>query len=136
MDGLLSVHDVECIVRFVRAAVRTLGQQGAGLCLDGLQEARDRLAAPLPPGVEARLAAAAPVEASRIFLGDSVQKRDVLVRELAVLEDWRARLRLLREHAFRPAAFMKQRYGIRARAVLPFLYLHRLVSGAWRWVRA
>jgi hypothetical protein len=108
----------------------------AGLCLDGLQEARDRLAAPLPPDVESRLVAAAPGEASRIFLGDSVRKRDVLVSDLAVLGDWPARIRLLREHAFPPAAFMRQRYGVRARAALPFLYLYRLVSGALRWVRA
>lgn len=107
----------------------------AALCLDGLQKARDSLASRLPDSVEAVLASAAAGEASRIFLEPSVRKRHVLASDLAVLTDWRARLRLLREHAFPPAAFIRQRYGAENRWPLPALYLHRLVTGAVRWVR-
>jgi hypothetical protein len=106
----------------------------AGLCLDGLRQSRDRLAAHLPADVERALAAAAPDEPSVVYLSRAVTRRDVLAHDLAAL-GWRARLRLLREHAFPPAAFIRQRYGPANRWPLPALYLHRLVSGAMRWVR-
>lgn len=107
----------------------------AGLCLDGLREASVRLGALLPAAVEAALAAAAPTEPSRQYLEGTVHKRDVLVSDLSVLPTWGARLRLLREHAFPPAAFIRQRYGVRNPLWLPALYVHRLVAGAYKWVR-
>ena len=107
----------------------------AGLCLDGLRQARDRLGSFLPTSVEAVLAAAVPEEPSRVYLQGPMHKRDVLVSDLSTLKDWRSRLRLLREHAFPPAAFIRQRYGAGNPWPLPALYLHRLVSGAFRWVR-
>ena len=106
----------------------------AGLCLDGLRQSRDRLAAHLPEAVEQELAAAAPGEPSRVYLVKPLHRRDVLAHDLAAL-GWRARLRLLREHAFPPAAFIRQRYGSGNHWPLPALYIHRLVSGAVRWVR-
>jgi len=110
------------------------GTRVAGLCLDGLRQTRDRLAAALPHDVEHALSAAAPAEPSRIYLEKTIHKRDVLVNDLATL-GWTARLRLLREHAFPPPAFIRHKYGEDNRWPLPALYLHRLVSGAIRWVR-
>ena len=107
----------------------------AGLCLDGLRQSRDRLGCRLPAAVEATLASSAPREPSRMYLQGVVHKRDVLVSDLSTLANWTSRLRLLREHAFPPAAFIRQRYGVSNRWLLPALYLHRLVSGALRWVR-
>ena len=106
----------------------------AGLCLDGLRQTRDRLAAVVPSEVEQALAAAAPSEPSRVYLEKTIHKRDVLVNDLAAL-GWKARLRLLQEHAFPSPAFIRHRYGESNRWPLPALYLHRLVSGAIRWVR-
>ena len=60
-----------------------------------------------------------------------MHKRDVLVSDSAVLRDWKSRV-LLREHAFPPAAFIRQRYGVRQPGPLPALYLHRLVVGVYR----
>ena len=107
----------------------------AAVCLDGLAQARDRLGAPLPGHVAARLAAAGRTEPSRSYVDTTVRKRDVLVSDLAVLPTWAARLRLLREHAFPPAAFILRRYGVSSRVWLPALYCHRLVTGAFRWTR-
>ena len=107
----------------------------AGLCLDGLRQSRDRLGSRLPEVVEATLAMSALDEPSRVYLQGIVHKRDVLVSDLNALGDWRSRLRLLREHAFPPAAFIRQRYGVDNPWPLPALYLHRVVSGAFRWVR-
>ena len=110
-------------------------RQIAGLCLDGLRQARDRVGGNLPEPVDRVLAEAAVSEPSRIYLDGPVHKRDVLVSDLARLRDWRAKARLLREHAFPPSAFIKERYHTRSRWLLPALYVHRLVTGAFRWVR-
>jgi hypothetical protein len=59
----------------------------------------------------------------------------VLVSDLKALRSWRARLRLLREHAFPPPAFMRQRYGTTRWWLLPALYVYRFATGAVRWVR-
>jgi hypothetical protein len=107
----------------------------AGLCLDGLQQARDRLGAALPASVEEALAAAAPSEPSRQYLEGQLNRRQVLASDLAALGSWRARLRLIREHAFPPAAFIRERYGVKSSLLLPALYVHRLVTGAHKWVR-
>ena len=107
----------------------------AGLCLDGLQQAKMRLGASLPAEIEAALIAAAPHESSRMYLAGPVRKRDVLVSDLSALGTWRARMQLVREHLVPAPAFMRKRYGTTARWLLPALYLHRVVTGAYRWVR-
>lgn len=115
---------------------RLAGERGiAGLCLDALRQSRDRLGCRMPSSCERTLEDAAPHEASRVYLQGTVHKRDVLINDLATLSDWRSRLRLLREHVFPPAAFIRQRYGHANRWPLPALYVHRLVTGALRWVR-
>jgi hypothetical protein len=48
---------------------------------------------------------------------------------------WSARARLVRELVVPPAAYMREVYGARHRGPLPFLYLRRAVTGAWRWGR-
>lgn len=107
----------------------------ASLCLDGLREARARLCSGLPADVEAALATAARAEPSRSYVEGLVRKRDVLVSDLRALGTWGARARLLREHMFPSPAFIRQRYGTRARWLLPAFYMHRLVTGAFKWVR-
>ena len=107
----------------------------AGLCLDGLRETKTRLGGELPAAVESSLSSAAPAEPSAIYLAGRVRRRDVLVSDLKTLGSWPERMRLLREHAFPPVAFIQQRYGTSARWLLPALYAHRLVTGAFRWTR-
>jgi hypothetical protein len=112
------------------------GHRIAGFCLDGLRSARELLGSRLPGDIHDALAAAAPNEPSRAYVEGPVTKRDVLLSDLRVLGTWSDRLRLMREHAFPPASFIQQRYGRSARWMLPALYLHRLVTGASKWVRS
>ena len=70
-----------------------------------------------------------------MYVSGPVLKRDVLASDLAELPGWRARARLVKEHAFPPAAFMRTRYGIESAMWLPALYVHRLVTGAFKWLR-
>lgn len=141
-ERLIWLHDMVTLARTMdmdawRAFADLAGRQGiAAICLDGLSAARRYFRLPVPPGVEERLAAAAPGEASRIYVDGPVTRRDVLLSDLAHLGTWRARIRLLREHVFPPPAFMRQRYGTHVRWPLPALYLHRFLTGAARWHRS
>lgn len=141
-ERLIWLHDMVTLARAMDAdawnAFADLARrQGiAAICLDGLSAARGWLGLSVPPAVEERLAAAAPGEASRIYVDGPVTRRDVLLSDLAHLGTWRARIRLLREHVFPPPAFMRQRYGTHVRWPLPALYLHRFVTGAARWHRS
>jgi hypothetical protein len=49
---------------------------------------------------------------------------------LAGLPGWRSRLSYLRASLFPPAAYMRQRYGIRHPALLPLVYVRRWLVGA------
>lgn len=140
-DRLIWLYDLKLLAasleddQWQELATRASSRRVAGLCLDGLRQTRARLDGRLPPGVEAALAAAAPGEPSQAYLAGAVRKRDVLVSDLTLLRSWRDRFHLLREHALPPAAFIRQRYGINSPWLLPVLYAHRLVTGAYRWVR-
>lgn len=59
----------------------------------------------------------------------------MLAEDLRALPDWRARLRLLKEHAFPDAAYIRERYRVRANFLLPYYYLKRLVTGVRGWLR-
>ena len=63
------------------------------------------------------------------------RRLDVWREDLAALPGWRSRARLLLEHALPSAEYMLARYGARHRALLPALYLHRALTGAWRLLR-
>jgi len=140
-DRLIWLYDLKLLTATLAAgqwmALQELAcaHRIAGLCLDGLRSARSRLRSALPDDVERALAAAAPHEPSRVYLEGHVTRRDVLLSDLGLLRSWRDRVRLLCEHAFPPAAFMLQRYGTRARWLLPALYAHRLATGGSRWMR-
>jgi hypothetical protein len=60
---------------------------------------------------------------------------DVLLSDVTALPDWRARARLVKEHVFPPAAYMREAYGISGRGWLPALYIWRFATGARRWFR-
>jgi hypothetical protein len=59
---------------------------------------------------------------------------DVLFSDLKALSGWRQRLRLLRQHLAPPADYMRRRYQV-SPLLLPVLYVHRCVSGAWKWLQ-
>jgi hypothetical protein len=67
-----------------------------------------------------------------------MRKLDVLRSDLAALQGWRAKRKLLGEHLFPPPAYMRERYGIRTPALLPFSYAWRMVRGGagWLWPAA
>jgi hypothetical protein len=74
-------------------------------------------------------------EPSAAFLGGGLRQVDILRADLAATPGWRTRIELLREHLFPRAGFMYERYGVRTRLALPWLYLRRIVTGLPKWFR-
>ena len=74
-------------------------------------------------------------EESRSFI-DGQTKMGVLWSDLRIVPRWHDRLRLLGQHVFPSSAYMLRRYEAHSRAILPALYTHRLLTGAWRWLKA
>jgi hypothetical protein len=140
-DRLVWLHDIHLLAsRLTRQewdAFAALAEvrQVAGVCRDGLARVAAVFGTPVPQPLLDRLAATPTAEPSRIYIDGRVNRRDVLLSDLAVLRGWGDRLRLIREHAFPAPAFVLDRYGTRNRAWLPLLYAHRLIAGSCKWIR-
>ncbi len=80
------------------------------------------------------------IEDARIAAAASDRRRwrqvDVLRLDLRALPGWRARGRLLREHMFPSATYMRARYGVRSNVLVPALYLWRVIRGVRKWFGA
>ncbi len=99
------------------------------VCLDGLRRASALLGTRIPAQAAANLEAGAGEITAAYLSGGTLRW---LATDLRVLPDWLSRLRLLREHAFPPGAYMLKKYGRHTSLWLPALYLHRGAHGAWR----
>jgi hypothetical protein len=105
----------------------------AEMCIRSLALARERFGTQLPGEVDAHARVLA--DASRPVYHADVRPIEILAANLQALPSWRHRLRLLREHVFPPAAFIRRRYGVASPLALPGLYAHRLLTGVWKWLR-
>lgn len=73
----------------------------------------------------------AAAEPTARYLQPGLNRLDLLkldAQHLSGLSRWR----LLREHLFPPAGYMLRKYNTSRRLLLPALYLHRAVAGAWK----
>lgn len=140
-DRLIWLHDLKLLAGSFNAAHweafanLAAGRRVSAICLDGLSASHRRLGLPLPSELVERLRDAGRSEPSRVYVTGAVQRRHVLASDLAELRSWRARWALIREHAFPPAAYMRQKYGVTSGHWLPPLYARRLLAGAWKWLR-
>jgi hypothetical protein len=110
----------------------------ARITLDALAAARALFDTALPAGLLDRLeehAASETKSGANQYVGGPMRRLDVLVSDLKALGSWRDRARLLREHVFPPASYIMDAYSVSSRVLLPVLYAHRLLFGAWRWLR-
>lgn len=64
-----------------------------------------------------------------------VRTIDIWLADLKALPSWRARLALLKEHAFPPADYMRRNGGADNRLVLPIAYLTRGLRGSLKLFR-
>ena len=121
-------------------AVVTLATQRGlrAVCASGLASARQRLGTPTAARLVDVLSGsgeAEDVEPTAVFLRPGRTKTDILVSDLRTLAGWRPRLRLIREHLFPPAAYVRRLYAVSHPALLPLAYTRRIVSGVAKWLQ-
>ncbi len=103
--------------------------------LAGLRDASSALGTPLPSEVVAALSADCDEvdrDVLQFLVGQPAQIR-VAASDWCRLRSWRDRVTYLREHLFPSPDYIRHRYGVSSRAALPFLYTHRIVTGARKW---
>ena len=139
-ERLLWIYDIHLLARTLApadverlidlAAVKKV----AAVTAAGLARARDRLATRLPGDLIERLLASAGTETSAEYLQPGRRWTHDLVASLRSLPRWQDRLRLLSEVAFPSGRYMLHAYGLgrSASPLLPLLYGHRIVRGAWQ----
>jgi len=106
----------------------------AALCWRGLSLAVDRFGTAVPRSAEARLSGRDRVERSARYLRRNVRPAAHLMADVAAVGP-RAGARLLWEHLFPPAQYLRAAFDTQGRVPLPALYLRRLASGVPRWLR-
>lgn len=117
----------------VRQLLQPLEAGVAGMCVHGLLLAQERFATRLPVDVGSGLAPGSHDAVGRF--DRQGMRAGHLLSDLRALPAWQPRLQLLREHLFPPADYVKRRYGVSSSLTLPALYLHRILTGALKWVR-
>jgi len=122
-DGMLQVEGL--------AGKRGLSQIAA----DGLALARDWFGTAAADRAVGPLRRRAAHQESAAVIRGRWNQADLLRLELGALGTWRARGRLLREHLFPPASYMRARYRVRSNLLVPGLYVWRALHGAPRWLR-
>ena len=104
------------------------------VCASGGERAHSRFAGGVTPGWLAQLASDGHSnEPSAGFLAAGRSKADTFVSDLRTLDRWPHRARLIAEHLFPPAAYIRQAYGLDSPLLLPFCYAHRVAFGMGRW---
>lgn len=146
-ERLIWMYDIHMLVsrmpasdleRFVSLATT---KRVARICAQTLAAARVRFGSAVPDHVIERLAAPPSDEPSAAYLDAGRRWDQELMSSVRAVNRWSDRARLLREVAFPGPRYMLSAYGIAAgwtsaaSAVLPALYVHRLVRGVWRILR-
>ena len=107
----------------------------AGICRTGLSRSMQLFGSTCPAWVLARLdAAAAAGEPTAAYLAQDRRPVENFVADLKALNGWQARVRLMREHLFPSAEYMRRVYAPSSHAPLMLLYAWRAVRGARRWL--
>jgi hypothetical protein len=135
---LIWVYDIHLIAsrltagewgRFVELAVE---RKVSGLCARGLQLAVDAFHTVVPDAARDCLSHDGG-ETSAIFLRRDLRGVDRLAADLRAVGPRRAP-RLLVEHLFPPASYIREKYRVH-RALVPAVYAYRILAGAAGWMR-
>jgi len=138
-ERLLFLYDIHLLGRRLDEASwnRAIGlasdRRIRGVCARGLSLAADLFGTPVPPRVGTALNAVEEAEPTAVYLRDRLRRVDILRSDLHTLRGWRGRAQLLREHLLPPPGYLLASYGQTRAALLPVLYIHRIVRGAFEW---
>lgn len=106
------------------------------VCAAGLDSALCRFGTRHPAGWRDRLqtGSAGEVEPTAAFLQQRLRRIDILRSDLLAVRGWARKIRLIREHLFPPADFVRARYG--SDIPVLFAYVDRILGGVGKWFRA
>lgn len=143
-DCLIWLYDIHLLASafsegdaraFVELAIR---KQISAVCAEGLGLAQDRFHTTVPPGLLEALRDAQGQRAgepSAAYVRGPMRRFDLLLSDLAALESWSQRARLLRQHVLPPASYMRRVYGS-SRWPMALVYAWRFLNGARGWFRS
>jgi hypothetical protein len=140
-DCLLFLYDIDLLSRALDAGswdrVIALASEKRirRVCARSLGLAARLFDTPVPRRVLDAFTAADVVEPTAAYLRPVLRRIDILRSDLQALGGWCARGRLVREHLLPPPAYLLASYGRTRAALLPALYIHRILRGALRWFR-
>ncbi|HYN10681.1 MAG TPA: nucleotidyltransferase family protein [Vicinamibacterales bacterium] len=107
----------------------------SSVCRRSLELAVQSFNTSVPAGVLARLSAVATADAATAaYLSPSRRQIHDAMWDFQALPTWGERLRLVRQHLFPPASYMRDVYAPSSTAPLPVLYARRAFRGARRWL--
>ena len=105
------------------------------ICARGIERARGLFQTPVPPRVLAALTDDADErEETAAYLSHDRRQVDNFLTDVRALPGWPDRMRLVQEHLFPSATYMRGVYAPTSRAPLAFLYVRRVWRGARRWL--
>ena len=141
-ERLIWLYDIHLLVsrlseaELERFAALAIDKRVAAICAHQLLLTRSRFHTSVPDRVMAKLARRRVAEPSAIYLRPSRRWHHELISSLRDLRRWRDRLRLLREVIVPSPRYMMEAYRVGALGLflLPALYVHRVVYGAWKVV--
>ncbi|OOY35640.1 nucleotidyltransferase domain-containing protein [Solemya velum gill symbiont] len=136
-ERLIWLYDIHLLTEALSSAeldklVERAGElEVRGLCADALNASNDWFATRIPTGLTDTLQQGAENEASFALLtpGRASRIRNTLLMDLQQISSWRERGRLLLQRLFPPADYMRWRYRVKHRWLLPFYYIYRLGQG-------
>jgi hypothetical protein len=136
---LLWLYDIHLLAgrltaqEIVAAQHRAIERGIGALARDGLMDAWRTFG-----GAETKVLAdaigPAQVDSQPGFWRQPSRLADIMRRDLEALPTWRARALLLREHLLPPTSYMRAKYGVGSKLLLPALYAWRVIAGAPRWL--
>lgn len=139
-DDLIWLYDIRLLAArlsadgwsaFADLAART---RSGAVCAASLTAAVAAGEVFVPPAVREALASAR-AEPTASFLGGRLRRIDIELSNFRALSGWRPRARLLWQHLFPSASYMRQTYGVSRRIGMPAAYAMRMARGAARWFR-
>ena len=141
-DLLIWLYDIHLLAGGMAAVERDefLGlarvKRLRSICASGLDHARVRFGTTCAADWLERLHAgeAGESEPTAAFLHPGWRRIDILRSDLRSVGGWTGKMRLIGEHLFPPAAYLRSRYG--PRTPLAIAYLDRVVTGVAKWFRA
>ena len=130
LAGRLSAH------QFAEFTFLAGQKQVAGICAHQLRVSQAVFQTALPPGVIADLSRPGDPEPSAAYLASHRRWHHELASSIRELPGFGARIKLLRDVLLPRPAYMLSTYGLRGKPLamwlLPALYVHRNVRGAWK----